>query len=280
MIPGPATAPVVCPAFLGDFRVTVDAFTTAAGEGRYTIHPVSRGPWDANSLHARVLAGLFGHEVETRFGSEEFHCARLTIDLYRLPTLAPCQVTCKPIRDGNRIRVVELEYLSEGLSYARGTAVLLKHTENPAGRVWSPPDWDVKRPDEVPPSVQSGVANWAPMWDMRPLSSRDPGQAARGQVWMREIRPLVEGVELTPFVRAASAADWANPGANWGSNGLEFINADITLYLHRYPRGEWMGFETSSHHSADGIAVGQSTMYDEDGAIGSSTVCAIAQRRR
>jgi acyl-CoA thioesterase len=118
------------------------------------------------------------------------------------------------------------------------------------------------------------------MWDMRTLSSRDPGRSEQGRVWMREIRQLVEGVSLTPFVRAASAADWSNPGANWGSNGLEFINADITLYLHRYPRGEWIGFETSSHHSADGIAVGQCTMYDEEGAIGSSTVCAIAQRRR
>ena len=256
-----------------------DAFTNAAGDGQYTINPISRGPWGESSLHARVLAGLFGHEVESRFGSDEFHCARLTIDLYRLPTLAPCQVTSKAIRDGNRIRVVELEYLSEGASYARGTAVLLKRAENPKGRVWSPPDWQVKRPDEVPPSEQSGVPKWAPMWDMRPLRPRDPGLSEQGQVWMREIRPLVDGVELTPFVRAASAADWTNPGANWGSNGLEFINADITLYLHRYPEGDWIGFETSSHHSADGIAVGHCTMYDEQGAIGSSTVCAIAQRR-
>ena len=90
---------------------------------------------------------------------------------------------------------------------------------------------------------------------------------------------LVEGVELTPFVRAASMADWTNPSANWGSNGLEFINADITLYLHRYPEGEWLGFEVASHHASEGIAVGECTMYDEQGAIGSSTVCAIAQRR-
>ena len=256
-----------------------DAFTRAEGDGRYTIYPVSRGPWDANSLHARVLAGLFSHEIETRYSGDDFHCARLTIDLYRLPTLAPCEIKTRPIRDGNRIRVIELEYTSEGTSYARGTAVLLKRTENPAGKVWSPPDWNVRRPDELPPSTQSGVANWEPMWDMRPLTSREPGASVQGQVWMREIRPLVQDVPLTPLVRAASAADWANPGANWGSNGLEFINADITLYLHRYPVGEWIGFETASHHSAEGIAVGQCTMYDEQGAIGSSTVCAIAQRR-
>ncbi|MEO8540939.1 MAG: thioesterase family protein, partial [bacterium] len=258
--------------------MAAEAFARSDGPGRYIIDPVSRGPWDANSLHARVLAGLFGHEVETRFGGDGFHCARLTIDLYRLPTLAPCEIAVRPIREGNRIRVIEVEYLSEGTSYARGTAVLLKRTENPTGTVWSPPAWDVKRPDEVPASAMSGVANWEPMWDMRPLTSRDPGQAVQGKVWMREIRPLVAGAALTPLVRAASAADWANPGANWGSNGLEFINADITMYLHRYPEGEWIGFETASHHSAEGIAVGECTMYDEQGAIGTSTVCALAQR--
>jgi hypothetical protein len=179
--------------------------------------------------------------------------------------------------------VVEIEYLSEGTSFARGTAVLLKRTENPTGTVWSPPDWAVAKPADVAPQqVPAGLANsnWTPMWETRALTARDPQNVVQGRAWLRETRALVEGVELTPFVRAASAADWSNPAANWGSNGLEFINADITLYLHRYPRGEWVGFEVASHHSSDGIAVGECTMYDEEGAIGASTVCAIAQRRK
>lgn len=261
----------------------VEPFARADGPGRYIINRVSAGPWDPNSLHARVLAGLFGHEVESKYGGDDFHVARLTIDLYRLPTLAPCEIASKYIREGNRIRVVELEYLSEGTSFARGTAVLLKRTENPSGTVWSPPDWDAPNPDALPPqAIPTGLrsSNWIPMWETRAITSRDPANVVQGRAWLRETRALVEGVELTPFVRAASAADWANPAANWGSNGLEFINADITLYLHRYPRGEWVGFEVASHHSADGIAVGECTMYDEQGAIGSSTVCAIAQRRK
>lgn len=259
------------------------SFTRAEGPGRYTVNPVSRGPWDPNSLHARVLAGLFGHEIETSYSAGgEFHVARLTIDLYRLPTLAPCEIASRYVREGNRIRVVEVEYLSEGTSYARGTAVLLKRTENPTGNVWSPPDWDVPRPETLPDRDAFGPpgSNWQPMWETKSITSRDPANVGQGKAWLREIRQLVEGVELTPFVRAASAADWTNPASNWGSNGLEFINADITLYLHRYPRGEWIGFEVSDHHSADGIAVGRCTMYDDEGAIGSSTVCALAQRRR
>ena len=83
-----------------------EAFCRAQGDGRYTLRPIARGPWDADSLHARVLAGLLGHELETRWSQGGFHCTRLTIDLYRLPTLAPGEVTSRAIRDGNRIRVI------------------------------------------------------------------------------------------------------------------------------------------------------------------------------
>jgi len=63
------------------------------------------------------------------------------------------------------------------------------------------------------------------------------------------------------------------------TEGLQFINADITLYLHRYPAGEWIGFETTAHHAHQGIAVAECMLYDEDGAIGHSIVAAIANRR-
>ena len=63
------------------------------------------------------------------------------------------------------------------------------------------------------------------------------------------------------------------------SSGLSFVNADITLYLQRLPATEWLGFEVASHQSVDGIAVGETTLYDEVGPIGKGLVCAVANRR-
>jgi hypothetical protein len=257
-----------------------EAFCRADGPGHYTPNAVARGPWDATSLHARVLAGLVGHEVDTRWSDGDFHCARLTIDLYRLPKLTPAEITSRAIRDGDRIRAIELEYVSGGTSYARATAVLLRRTENPAGERWSPAEWEVPAPESLPAEAPPNNldSSWQPMWETRRMAGfRD--RLEQGRAWLREIRPLLEGVELTPLVRAASMADWTNPFANWGSEGLQFINADITLYLHRYPVGEWIGFEVSSHHSADGIAVGDCAMYDAEGAFGRSLVCAISNQR-
>ena len=81
-------------------------------------------------------------------------------------------------------------------------------------------------------------------------------------------------------MRAAAAADFANPLSNGGDAGLNFVNADVTLYLHRLPVGEWIGFEVASHQSASGVAVGECTLYDVEGPIGRSAVCAVAQIQR
>ena len=96
---------------------------------------------------------------------------------------------------------------------------------------------------------------------------------------MSEVRDLVDGAPLTPFVRVAVAADFASPFANAGDQGLGYINSDVTLYLHRLPVKEWIGFEVVNHQASDGIAIGECFLYDENGAIGTSTVAALAQRK-
>ncbi len=70
------------------------------------------------------------------------------------------------------------------------------------------------------------------------------------------------------------------PVRQFGSAGLQFVNADITLYLNRLGRGEWLGFEVASHQANEGVAVAECAIYDEAGPIGRSIVCAVANRRR
>jgi hypothetical protein len=97
---------------------------------------------------------------------------------------------------------------------------------------------------------------------------------------MAEVRDLVEGEPLTPFVRAALAADFASPFANAGDHGLRYINSDVTLYLHRTPVGEWIGLEVVNHQATDGVAIGECRVFDEVGAIGTASVAALAQGSR
>jgi hypothetical protein len=257
-----------------------DAFF-ATRDGLFVPNPSCRGPWDPNSLHGRVIAGLLGAEIERRHGEPGWQPARLTVDLWRLPGFVPIEVRTDLRREGGRIRVVDAECFADSVSIGRASGVLLRQSEQPEAPVWSPPAWDMPPPETFPPEKPPAnlPTNWTPMWETR---SEGPtfGVAGRKRAWVREVRTLAEGQPLTPFVRVALAADLTNPLANSGQAGLPFINVDITLYLHRLPETDWVGFDVASHQSADGVAVGGCTLYDERSAIGHSLVSALAQRRR
>jgi hypothetical protein len=256
-------------------------FFTRDGE-HYVPTAISRGPWDPKSLHGRVIAGLLGHVIEQRHGDPAFQPARLTVDMYKLPDLSPIEVTTKIVREGYRIKVVDAEFFSAGTSMARATCQLLRRTEDPPGKVWSPPNWSVPAPADIPePEDKRG--GMGGMWTTRPISGRifseglESGE--RRRLWMSEVRDLVEGEALTPFGRVAVGADFASPFANASDKGLGYINSDVTLYLHRLPITNWVGYEVVNHHATEGVAIGECWLYDETGAIGTATVAALAQKR-
>lgn len=243
--------------------------------GRFQPTPAGRGPWDPNSLHGRLIIGLLGAEIERQYGAPAFVPARLTVDMYRLPDLSPVEVVTRVVREGRRIKVVDAEFISGGVSAGRATCQLLLRTEAPDGAVWRPDPWDVPAPADIAPPPERPLGG---MWETRPISG-GWGTVGQKRIWMREVRELVEGRPWTPFSRVAVAADIASPFANAGDQGLKYINSDVTLYLHREPATDWVGFEVINHGATDGVAIGECFVYDERGPIGSASCCALAQRR-
>lgn len=244
----------------------------------------TRGPWDPNSLHGRVIAGLLVHEVERRHLDPAFQVARLTTDMFRVAPMAPVTVRTRVVRDGNRIRVADASlHLEDGLEVARASVVMLRRAPAPEGDVWSPPAWDVPRPEELPPPPPPPAQFGPPMWETRTIAGRIGGanQApVQKRAWIRDIYSFMEDEPPSPLVRAAMVSDFANPFANSGSRGLSYVNADASLYLHRNPGGEWIGVEVAAHHASEGIAIGECVLYDLDGPFGRATVCSVANERR
>jgi len=238
---------------------------------------IANGPWDPTSLHGRVIIGLLAFEIEQRHGDKDFVPARLTVDMFRLPKLVPIEIKTTIVREGLRIKVIEAEFFSGGIGMARASCQLLRRTENPQGTVWEPPNWEVPRPADIPAPTDPRLVLHG-KWTTRPIAGA-MGTVGLRRLWMSEVRELVEGTRLTPFVRVALAADFASPFANAGDQGLGFINSDVTLYLYRLPATPWIGLDVVNHHSRDGIAIGECWLYDEEGAIGTSTVAALAQRK-
>ena len=253
-----------------------DAFFKREGDS-YIPGAASRGPWNGNSLHGRVVIALLGYEMERLHGGAEWMPVRLTVDMYRLPDLSPITTQVRVVRGGKRIKIVDCELISGDVSVARGTCQFLLRSQNAPGLGWSPPNWNVPKPEEapLPEAGQFGER----MWKMRNITGPFDGARKQRAAWMSELRELVEGVPLTPFVRVASAADFASPLANRNEAGLGYINTDVTIYLHRLPKGEWIGFQATNHHASDGVAIGECFLYDLEGAIGTASVAALRQSR-
>ncbi len=243
--------------------------------------PRTRGPWDPQSMHGRVIAGLIAHQIEVAHGDPAFQAVRLTVDMFRVAPMKPMRVPTRVVRNGNRIRVVDASMVAEdGTEIARGNVVFLRRAVQPEGEIWSPTDWSVPHPDtladEAPhPALRDRPT---PMWETRRIEG-DFNAVAQKRAWIRETHELVAGIEPSSLVRLAQTADFTNPFANGGSRGLNFVNADVTVYLYRDSTSEWTGIETAAHHSAEGVAIGECVLYDLQGAVGRATLCAVANRR-
>lgn len=251
------------PAF---FRLDGDRFVPA---------PHARSWWAAGMLHGRLLGGLLARALEHEHAGDGLRFARLTVDLFRTTPLEPVEVSTAVLRDGRRIRVAEATAHSAVGPVARASAVLLRAGDQPPGKVPTTPPWDAPHPDSLP-ATRSRFPPRTVGFSEDNEPTRNWAASGRRRMWMRETCALVEGEELSPFVRIALAADSASPLAHASEDGLEFINADYTLYLGRLPEGEDVGLESGGHTSADGIAVGHCTLHDADGPIGYCVTAAVA----
>ncbi|HET6968381.1 MAG TPA: thioesterase family protein [Ornithinibacter sp.] len=254
-----------------------DGYFTPTGDGLAPV-PEARSPWSPDMLHGRLLAGLAARAVEQHPDVDRaLRLTRLTVDMYRFPPMAAHQVRAKVVRQGHRVGAVDVSITAGGNEVARASALLLRIGPAPVTRAWRAPEWDVPGPDEVRAlSPPDGTEPAPGGWDIRLVNPGGFWSDERKQVWARDDRPLVAGERLTPLVRAGLAADLPNPLANAGAEGLSFINADLTLFLARPPRSEWIGLEVAHHLAADGVAIGSCTLYDLEGALGWSSVCAVA----
>ena len=88
-------------------------------------------------------------------------------------------------------------------------------------------------------------------------------------VWIRSRIRLVAGEDLTPLQRVMIAADSGNGVAVVLDPGqYTFVNADLTVHLHRFPVDEWVCLESVTVPESSGIGLSTSRLFDRRGPIG------------
>jgi Thioesterase-like superfamily len=253
---------------------------------------IARGPW-GQTISGNFVGGLLGLAIERAAGEPDFQPARLTVDLLRPAALAPVRVDTTVAREGKRLKLVDAVMTQSDTVVARGSALFLRRGEQPVDEIWTSPVTMPPLPP-TPDPVPNGltVLVWTYGKNLGGQERSDLGNdrdspgpdfglsgwqhAGPKYIWVRDIRPLVDGEPLTPFTRAAMAGDMTSSLTHYGTAGLSFINADYTLTLSRLPEGPYIGLAALTHYSHAGVATGVATIVDQFGPIGSGVATALA----
>ena len=255
---------------------------------------LARSPWSPLVLHGGPPAGLLARAIELANPDPVMHVVRLTVDLFRPVPKVPLTVTTRFVREGKRIIVMEASLMPEGVEVSRASALLLRQSDVEMPEAHLPPSALHPGPEGLPttglgavmnrdgepprPSQMSTAGGFHTTIEVRRISGG--AGTGRGTAWIRIPVPFVLGEEITPLVRAAATSDFGNAlGHIRPSDEVGFINADITLYLHRLPEGEWLCLETASSAQPHGLGLVESVMYDTKGPIGRVAQALIVNRR-
>lgn len=246
-------------------------------DGEIQPLPFSQSQWSPDALNGSAMAGLTAHILETECGAPEFRAAKFTLDIFRQAAYAPLHTATTTVRKGRSIRTSDVTVRQGDRIVARASMVAIRPTEDPSGARWQPTSESMTLSDSLLASLPQPGILWGSDGHPNGWSSTmsEHQNAGRKRLWFDQPR-LFAGTENSPIVRAAMVGELTNTLTSWSDRGIGFINHDVTILLSRLPLGHIVGIEADNHLSADGIAVGTATMWDNAGRFGVSVAGSVA----
>lgn len=247
-------------------------------DGRFTATPLAVSAWSSKQVAGTGVCGLLAREMETLSPGVGFVPARFTADLFRPVLNEPISVRSEIVRDGKRVRVIDASIVQHDEVRARASVMYLAMGQEPSGRVWQAerdlpvPSRGLDTPEGDPPLFKSGAFEWS-------SDFRSGQNGERKAVW-QNLPALVEGEKISAFQRAAFMGDVTNLMCNWGTEGVGYINSDVTVTLSRLPEGHEVGLVAVDQVAGAGVVVGTAVMYDRGGALGTCVITGVSNVRR
>jgi hypothetical protein len=239
---------------------------------------LARSGWYSDHLRGMAVTGALARSAVREAGRSvaagAFSPARFTVDLFRPARMTPTVVESKVVRTGRRLCLVDSSVVQSGVEVARARTLFLRPGASPGGRVGVGTTIDVPSPPVQPPASEDRrlyhtvETGWTD-------PDETPDSASRRSTWHHPVA-LIEGEQVTPFQMTACVADVSNVVSNWGDQGLQFINADVTLSLSRLPRELRLGLSALTRLESEGIAVGTAALFDREGTFGTVGVVGLA----
>ena len=235
----------------------------------------SRGPWDAEACHAGPPTGLLVRAMQRAL--PEVRLARITVDLAKPIPMAGFYIDVEVTRQGKTVAGTRAA-LVDGDGVVRVAAVGLHVAEQ------SPPvfdsaldnsGFDTPRLADAEPGpfpIDASRHHGLPGFSGEAVRMRYPPEQDQGPgastVWMNTA-PLLPGETPSPFQAICPLADCGNAFSRHAEPWeVAFVNADLTIALHRDPTGEWLGSQAVSWWHSSGIGIADALLFDDSGPVG------------
>jgi hypothetical protein len=241
------------------------------------------GPWDPGFQHAGPPAALLARTAERASAIDGGQTVRLAFDILGPVPVGPMRIRTSVLRPGRRIELLEAELSgADDRPLMRLTAWRMRIRDDGATPSDAPPAPVTAGPEEARPETagfftEDVAYHRALDWRFVSGTFNGPGPAA---AWTRALCTLVEGEPLTPLEHLlvmTDAASGISASLDWST--ATFANVDLTVALHRPPRGEWLGMDARTVLGEAGAAQCFADLFDADGAIGRSAQSLFVEPR-
>jgi Thioesterase-like superfamily len=262
----------------------MDAFFFPDGES-YAATELTRGPWSPEHQHAGPPAALLARAIERLPAAREMQVARITFEVLRPIPIEPLMPSARVVRGSRSVELVE-----GSLADSQGEVIRASAWRMRVGHVELELADGARAPAAAP--RPPGASDPTPFFDFgsdvgyhTAMEVRVAGgtfdRPGPATVWMRMRHPLVAGEEPSPLARVLVAADSGN-GVSWAVplSRYLFVNVDLSVHLHRLPRGEWVCLDAATTPEPTGIGLADTALWDEQGPLGRSLQTLLVDRRR
>ncbi|MEZ5740467.1 MAG: thioesterase family protein [Burkholderiaceae bacterium] len=232
-----------------------------------------RGPWHADSCHAGPPSGMVARAMEhaLRDAGSDQRLTRLTLDLLRPIPMSGFRIEAGIVRAGRSTTTLRAVLLDEqGRERVSATAMALRvdgaietvHEPTPVTDLASaqPGEFSISRTLHGLPAFPQSI-------EVRYPPGEDAGTGPT-TLWLRTV-PLLAHEQASGFQRICPLADCGNALSRLADPWeVGFVNPDLTIALHREPRGEWFGSQARSHWARNGTGLADALLFDETGPVG------------
>lgn len=228
-------------------------------------------------MHGGPPAALVGRMLDRWQNDDaEWRLTRLSVELLRPVPVAPLHISIEPRRIGRRIQVLDAVLNDENdteVLVARGLRIGVADDGIDEESLPTPTAAPLPDPDDCERwSHDSGRPrgqSFSDAMDVRLVTGRPIDELGPAHVWLRLMTPILVGESIHPLDRAIVAGDYANGMSNVVPfTTHRYLNADLTLALHRYPTGEWISLDATTHARRDGHGTAHGILRDRNQPVG------------